>query len=62
MSNRAPSVALIVKGDKFNQNHCLQNALENEQMRNMLYIYVVGSLTYAQVRIKPDLAFAVRMM
>ena len=62
MSNRAPSVALIVKGDKFNQNHCLQNALENEQMRNILYIYTVGSLMYAQVRIKPDLAFVVRMM
>jgi hypothetical protein len=62
MSNRAPSVALIVKGDKFNQNHCLQNALENEQMRNILYIYTVGSLMYAQVRIKPDSAFAGRMM
>jgi hypothetical protein len=28
----------------------------------MLYIYAVGSLMYAQVRIKPDLAFVVRMM
>jgi hypothetical protein len=31
-------------------------------MRNILYTYAVGSLMYVQVRIKPDLAFVVRMM
>ncbi|KAL4340139.1 hypothetical protein GQ457_08G024220 [Hibiscus cannabinus] len=62
MKDCSPSVAPIVKGDKFNLNQCPKNEFEREQMKNIPYAYVVGSLMYAQVCTKPDIAFAVGML
>uniref|UniRef100_A0A2N9J7I7 Integrase catalytic domain-containing protein n=1 Tax=Fagus sylvatica TaxID=28930 RepID=A0A2N9J7I7_FAGSY len=54
--------APIVKGDRFNLNQCPKNDLEREQMKNIPYASAVGSLMYAQVCTRPDIAFAVGML
>ncbi|RVW72970.1 Retrovirus-related Pol polyprotein from transposon TNT 1-94 [Vitis vinifera] len=51
-----------VKGDRFNLNQCLKNDLAMEQMKNIPYASTVGSLMYAQVFTRPDIAFAVGML
>ncbi|RVW72857.1 Retrovirus-related Pol polyprotein from transposon TNT 1-94 [Vitis vinifera] len=62
MKNCSPSVSPIVKGDSFNLNQCPKNDLEREQMKNIPYASAVGSLMYAQVCTRPDIAFAVGML
>jgi len=62
MWNCAPSIAPIVKEDKFNQNQCLQNTLEKYQKSNILYAFAVGSFMYIQDCTRPDFVFAVRML
>ena len=62
MNDYSPSVAPIVKGDRFNLNQCPKNDLEREQMKNIPYASAVGSLMYAQVYTRPDIAFAVGML
>uniref|UniRef100_A0A2N9FGB3 Retrovirus-related Pol polyprotein from transposon TNT 1-94 n=1 Tax=Fagus sylvatica TaxID=28930 RepID=A0A2N9FGB3_FAGSY len=54
--------APIVKGDRFNLNQCPKNDLEREQMKNIPYASAVGSLMYAQVCTRPNIAFAVGML
>ena len=43
-------------------NQCPKNDLEMEQMKKISYAFVVGSLMYAQVCIRPNIAFVVRML
>jgi hypothetical protein len=62
MKDCSLSVAPIMKGDRFNLNQCSKNNLEREQMKNIPYAYVVGSLMYAQVYTRPDITFVVRML
>jgi hypothetical protein len=62
MKNCSSSVAPIIKGDKFNKDQCPQNALEQEQMKNISYASIVGSLLYAQVCTRPDIAITVGML
>ncbi|XP_072072045.1 secreted RxLR effector protein 161-like [Arachis hypogaea] len=62
MQNCSPSVAPIVKGDKFCLDQCPKNELEKKQMQNTPYASAVGSLMYAQVCTRPDIAFAVSML
>jgi hypothetical protein len=58
----SPNVAPIVKGDRFNLNQCPKNDFEREQMKNIPYTSVVGSLMYAQACTGPDIAFAVGIL
>ena len=62
MKDSLPSVSPAMKGDRFNLNQCLKNDLKREQMKNISYASTVGSLMYAQVCIRPDIAFAVGML
>ena len=62
MKDCSPSIAPIVKGDKFHMNQCPRNDLEKEQMRNIPYASAVGSMMYAQVCTRPDIAFVVGML
>ena len=62
MKNCSSSVAPILKGDIFDLNQCLKNDFEREHMKNIPYASVVGSLMYAQVCTKPDIAFAVGVL
>ena len=59
MKDYSPSVASIVKGDRFNLNQCPKNDFEKEQMKNIPYASIVGSLMYAQVCIRPNLTFVI---
>ena len=61
MKDCSPSVATIVKGDRFNLNQCPKNDFENEQMKNIPYALVVGSIMYVQVCTKPNIVFSVSM-
>ena len=62
MKDCSPSIAPIVKGDKFHMNQCPRNDLEKEQMRNIPYAFAVGSMMYAHVCTRPDIAFVVGML
>ena len=58
----SPSIAPIVKGDRFNLDQCPKNDLEREQVKNIPYASIVGSLMYAQVCTRPNIAFVVGML
>ena len=62
MKDCSPSVAPIVKGDKLSLDQCPKNDFEREQMKNIPYASAVGSLLYAQVCTRPDIAFVVEML
>ena len=62
MKDCSPSFAPIVKGDRFNLNQCPKNDFEMKQMKNIPYASFVGSLMYAQVCTRSDIAFAVGML
>jgi hypothetical protein len=51
----------LAKGDKFNEAQCPKNQLESDEMKDIPYASAVGSLMYAQVCTRPDLAFATGM-
>ena len=62
MKDCSPSVAPVVKGDRFDLSQCPKLNIEKEQMANIPYASAVGSLMYAQVCTRPDIAFAVGML
>nr|CAN69216.1 hypothetical protein VITISV_012012 [Vitis vinifera] len=62
MHNCKSTKAPIVKGDKFSKAQCPQNDDEREEMKTIPYSSVVGSLMYAQVCTRPDIAFVVGML
>ena len=47
----------IVKGDKFSLSQCPKGNLEIQEIQTIPYMPVVGSLMYAQVCTRPDIAF-----
>ena len=51
------SPAPIVKGDSFGEFQCPRNQYKIDRMKAISYASTVGSLHYAQVCIRPDLAF-----
>jgi hypothetical protein len=54
-SNATP--APIVKGESFGEYQCSKNQYEIDQIKAIPYTLAVGSLQYAQVCTRPDLAF-----
>ncbi|CAM8996866.1 unnamed protein product [Rhodiola kirilowii] len=62
MKNCSPSVAPIVKGDRFSLDQCPRNDIEREQMKNIPYASAVGSIMYAQVCTRLDIAYAVGVL
>ena len=57
-----PTPAPIVKGDRFGNFQCPRNQYEIDQMKAVPYASAVGSLMYAQVCTRPDLAFFTRVL
>ena len=55
-------IAPIVKGDRFNLNQCSKNNLEREQMKNISYASIVGSIMYTHFCTRPDIAYAIGML
>ncbi|XP_038970582.1 secreted RxLR effector protein 161-like [Phoenix dactylifera] len=62
MQNCAPGDVPIVKEDKFSKAQCPRNELERESLKNIRYASTVGSLMYAQVCTRPDIAYAVSVL
>ena len=62
MHKCSPSAAPIVKGDRYVNFQCPRNQYEIDQMKAVLYASAVGSLQYAQVCTRPDLAFVTRIL
>ncbi|XP_070005861.1 secreted RxLR effector protein 161-like [Nicotiana sylvestris] len=62
MKNCSPIAEPIIKGEIVLLNQCPQNALEKGQMKDIPYASLVGSLMYAQVCTRHDIAFAVGML
>jgi hypothetical protein len=51
----------LAKGDKFSEAQYPKNKLELDEMKDIPYTSAIGSLMYAQVYTRPDLAFATGM-
>ncbi|RVW94847.1 Retrovirus-related Pol polyprotein from transposon TNT 1-94 [Vitis vinifera] len=62
MSNCAPGDTPVAKGDKFSLHQCPKNELEKKDMKRFPYASAVGSLMYAQVCMRPDIAYIVGML
>ncbi|KAK1415826.1 hypothetical protein QVD17_31614 [Tagetes erecta] len=62
MQHCSPSVAPVVKGDVFGSFQCPKTEAEKEQMRLISYASAVGSLMYAQVCTRPDIAYIAGML
>ncbi|KAK2989068.1 hypothetical protein RJ640_018857 [Escallonia rubra] len=62
MHNCVPTVAPIIKGDKFSLLQCPRNQLEQDEMERIPYASAVGSLMYAQVCTRPDITYVVGML
>ena len=62
MKDCSPHIAPIMKWDRFNLNQCPNNDFEKEQMKNIPYALVVGSIMYVQVCTIPDIAFVVSIL
>jgi len=52
----------VDKGDKFSLNQCPKGILEIEEMQKIPYVSAVGSLMYAQVCTRPDIAYIVGVL
>ena len=62
MKDCAPLDTPVSKGDKFSLKQCPKNELEIKEMQKIPYASAVGSLMYAQVCTRPDIAFIVGML
>ena len=62
MKDCSPSPAPIIKGDRFSLDQCPKKDFEREQMKNIPYTSVVGSLTYAYMCSRPDIAYLVGVL
>ena len=52
----------VAKGDKFSLNQCPKRNLEIKEMQKIPYASAVGSLMYAQVCTRPDIAYIVGVL
>ncbi|KAD4584950.1 hypothetical protein E3N88_22551 [Mikania micrantha] len=62
MQHCSPLVAPVVKGDVFGTFQCPKTEVEKEQMRLIPYASVVGSIMYANVCTRPDIAYIAGML
>jgi hypothetical protein len=62
MKDSKPGDTPISKGDKFSLKQCPSTDPEKAEMRKFPYASAVGSLMYAQVCTRPDLAFIVGVL
>ena len=59
---RAKLMMYVVKGDKLSNEQCPKNDLEKDVMKTIPYASAIGSLMYAQVCTRPDIAFIVNVL
>ena len=57
-----PGDTPVAKGDKFSLSQCPKNNFEIHEMQQIPYASAIGSLMYAQVCTRPDIAYIVGML
>lgn len=57
MHNYNPEDVPITKGDKFSKDQCPKNEIERAEMNEKPFDSALGSLMYAQICTRPDIAF-----
>ena len=62
MHDCKPGDTLVDKGDKFSLSQCPRNNFEIQEMPQIPYALAIGSLMYAQVCTRLDIAFIVGML
>ena len=62
MQNCKPSDTPVAKGDKFSLSQSPKIDFEEKEMQKIPYASVVGSLMYAQVYLRPDIAYITGML
>ena len=62
MHSCSSCAAPIQKGDKLSKSQCPQDEKERAEMEKVPYASAVGSLMYAQVCTRPDIAFVVNAL
>jgi hypothetical protein len=62
MENCKPENTLVAKGDKFSLDQCQETELEKSEMHQIPYASLIGSLMYAQVCTRPDIAYITGML
>ncbi|KAK4856950.1 hypothetical protein QYF36_023003 [Acer negundo] len=62
MHDSKPGDTPVAKEDKFSLNQCPKNNLEVKEMQKIPYALAVGSLMYAQVCTRSDIAYIVGML
>ena len=62
MQNYKSSPAPIVNDDRYGEFQCPRNQYEIDQMKAVPYSSAIGSLQYAQVCTRPDLAFVTELL
>ena len=62
MNNCALGDTSVAKGDKFSLHQCSKNELEKKDMERFPYASAIGSLMYAQVCMRSDIAYIVGML
>ena len=55
-------IAHVCKGDKLSLSQCPHSDFEKAQMKNVPYASALGSIMYAQVCTRPDIAFATGLL
>jgi hypothetical protein len=62
MQNCRPCEFPVVKGDKFSNDQCPKNEVEQAEMIDRPFASALGSLMYAQVCTRPDIAYVVGVL
>ena len=62
MHDCKPGDTPMAKGDKFSHNQCPKNNFEIQEMQQIPYALAIGSLMYAQVCKRLDIAYIVGML
>ena len=62
MHNCSPESVLVTKSERLSKDQCPKNDRERMSMKNVRYSSVVGSLIYAQVCTRLDIAFTVGVL
>ena len=62
MHDCKPGDTPVAKGDKFSLNQCPKNNFEIQEMQQIPYASAIGSLMYAQVCTRLDIAYIVGML
>ena len=62
MHDCKPGDTPVAKGDKFSLSQCPKNNFEIQEMQQIPYASAIGSLMYAQVCKRPDIAYIVGML